>query len=94
MAKEVAVIVSPCVKGTPEGEGRIYGERLVDKTFPTVEEALKQGGLYRTLGQSVVVRPRYNEKDEKGSYFREWRSFNGEPFKECRWPLDSNHTGG
>lgn len=33
----------------------------------------------------VIVRPNYGETDEKGRFFREWRSFDGEPLKEIRW---------
>lgn len=93
MGTKVSLIVSPCVKGTAQGEGRIFGERLVDRSMDTVEEATRLGHLYRVVGQSVVVRPNYNEEDEKGKFFREWRSFNGEPFRECRWPFDINDTG-
>lgn len=94
MGTKVSLLVSPCVKGTAPGEGRIFGERLVDRKMDTVEEATRLGHLYRVVGQSVVVRPNYNEEDEKGKFFREWRSFNGEPFREVRWLHDSQGTGG
>jgi hypothetical protein len=87
MDKSVSVIVSKC---TPNGD-RVYGENLVNETFknpPALENATAFGNLLREKGKSVLVRPQYNEKDEKGKFFREWRSFNGEPFKEVRWEID------
>jgi len=76
----ISVIVSAC---TPNGN--TYGERLFDERYPTLEAARAQGESKSALGMSVIIRPNYNERDAKGDYFREWRSFNGEPFKECRW---------
>jgi hypothetical protein len=36
--------------------------------------------------KSVIVRPRYNEiTKQRGTFFREWRSFNGKPLKEVVW---------
>lgn len=79
----VSLIVIKC-----EGEGsnaRVYGERLLDKTYPTLEEATESGKFMCGKGLCVIVRPNYNETDSKGRFFREWRSFNGEALKECRW---------
>lgn len=81
----VSVIVSKCVG---QGESvRVYGDRVVDTKHHTVAEGLLEGDKYREKGFSVLVRPTYNEEDEKGRFFREWRSFHGEPFRECRWDL-------
>jgi len=77
--QQVSVIVSKCV-----GE-RIYGDRLIDATYPTLDTARKLGETYRGNGKSVIVRPLYNESDDDGRFFREWRSFDGGEFKECRW---------
>ena len=86
-AKNTHLIVSLCVKGTPPGEGRIYGQRIIDKLFFSLEEAMTEGKFHCGEGRSVLVRPNYNEKDGKGSFFREWRSFNGEALKEVRFDL-------
>lgn len=41
--------------------------------------------------QCVILRPNYNEKNDKGEvFFREWRCFHGEGFKEVRWNLESH----
>ena len=77
--KHVCVIVSKCI-----GD-RIYGDRLVDEKLSSVEDAKALGEKHRAAGQSVVVRPNYNEEDSDGRFFREWRSFDGTPFKECRF---------
>lgn len=45
------------------------------------------GNPHRGLGVSVLIRPNYNETDADGTFFREWRSFNGEPFREVRFGL-------
>ena len=82
-AKSTHLIVSLCVKGTPPGEGIIYGQRLIDKLFFSLEEAITEGKFHCGEGRSVLVRPNYNE----GTFFREWRSFNGEALKEVRFDL-------
>ncbi len=78
MDKKIVVIVSKCVKD------RIYGESLID-TYATLEEARRVGESKRADGMSVVVRPSFNEEDDNGRFFREWRSFNGEEFREVRF---------
>ena len=85
--KNVTVIVSQCVKGTAENEGRIFGDRLVTYTFYSVEEALLEGKFQSADGRCVIVRPTYNEEDDKGHFYREFRSFNGEAFKEIRFSI-------
>lgn len=75
----VSVIVSKCAGN------RIYGDRIVDKSFTTIDEAKSFADQFRDDGKSVIVRPCYNEHDSEGRYFREWRSFNGETFREIRF---------
>lgn len=77
----VTVIVSHCA---PKGD-RVYGERLTDTRFSKLDDALKFASPLREQGKSVLVRPNYNERDSKGRFYREWRSFNGEPFQEIRF---------
>lgn len=77
---QVQLIVSKCV-----GD-RVYGNRLVDETYDSVEEATKQAETHLRANVSVIVRPNYNETNDKGErYFREWRSFHGEPLREVSW---------
>lgn len=83
----ISVIVSRCVKKTPPGTGTIYGDRLLEIKVVTIEEGMVQGNLHLADGRSVIVRPNYNETDEKGGFFREWRSFNGEALKEVRFEI-------
>lgn len=87
MDKQISVIVTRCVKKTSAGEARIFGDRLLEIKVFCIEEAMVQGNLHLADGRAVLVRPNYNEKDEKGHFFREWRSFNGEPLKETRFNL-------
>lgn len=75
----VSVIVTKCAGGT------IFGERLVDERFPNVDEAKALGNTKIAAGMSVLVRPNYNETDADGTFYREWRSFNGEDFREVRF---------
>ncbi len=65
------------------------GVRTFYERYETVDEAWTFGETQIANGFVVIVRPNYNEKDASGSFFREWRSFNGKPFKECRWAYDS-----
>lgn len=62
------------------------GERLSDSRHPSLEEAQACGETLRAKGVCVIVRPTYNETDRNGRFFREWRSFDGAEFIECRWP--------
>ncbi len=80
--KTVSLIVSKCTN-----ENRIYGDRLIDITFSTLEEAIVMGDKKRAAGLSVIVRPNYNEHDSKGKFYRELRSFNSNNFKECQFRL-------
>ncbi len=79
----VSVIASRCVGD--RGKETIWGDCLVDARFSSLEEAMIEGKKHCGRGMSVIVRPNYNEQDERGGYYREWRSFHGEAFKECRW---------
>lgn len=60
--------------------GEHYREDFLDE-----EEAKKKAVPEK--GKCVILRPRFNEEDEKGRFFREWRSFDGEPLKEVRWEI-------
>lgn len=77
----ISVIVSKC-----EGDW-IYGERLVDTTFPlsSWEDACLLGESHRAPGMSVVIRPNYNEEEDGVKFFREWRSMHGVVFQEVRF---------
>ena len=78
--KTIQLIVVKCA-----GNNQVYGDRLVDAPFTSLVVAKSLGEMARMEGWCCIIRPAYNEEDEKGRFFREWRSFNGEPFKECRW---------
>lgn len=92
MRKSISIIVSRCkeISGEPGKDFRLYGDRLVDEVFEDdlaeSQRVLLSSDKHRAKGKVVIVRPNYNEKNPDGtSFFREWRSFDGEPFKECRW---------
>jgi hypothetical protein len=80
-----AVVTISVIVGECDGSGRLIGSRLFDERYPTLEEAMRVGKHKCADGMSVIVRPNYNEKDSRGDFFREWRSFNGDAFKECKW---------
>lgn len=88
MSTRVEVIVSPT------RNDHICGARLQDLAYQDLESAYKVGAYCvehyadSKIEVVVIVRPVYNEHDESGRFFREWRSFNGEPFKEVRWTID------
>jgi len=86
MHTQVAVIVSKCVWDRHAECWRVW-ERVSEETYPTLDEAVAVGESKRAEKLSVLIRPTYNEEDVQGRFFREWRSFNGEHFKEVRWPL-------
>ncbi len=82
----VQVIVVKCAY--KEGEGwQSYGDRICDTEFSSLEQARDFGEPARFGDLCVILRPKYNERDENGRFFREWRSFSGEEFKECRWEI-------
>ena len=86
--RNVQVIVVRCQKHEKDGWST-YGDRLYDTKFPTLEEAMTFGGVSTGKGRCVIVRPCYNEEDEFGKgFFREWRSFDGQPLGEIRWSFD------
>lgn len=65
----------------------VYGNWSAEIECPDVLSAQRLGESLLAKGKCVIVRPTYNEEDSRGQFFREWRSFNGEPFYECRWNL-------
>jgi hypothetical protein len=80
--KTVSVIVVLC----SADNNSIFGSRLIDTAFDTLSWAQDQAEDLKGTGVCVIIRPNYNERYDDGKqFFREWRSFNGEDFKECRW---------
>jgi hypothetical protein len=77
-ATPVSVIVSRYANG------HAY-DKLQNLTCSGLKDAMYEADKLRTHGVSVIVRPNYNETDAEGRYFREWRSLDGTPFKECKW---------
>jgi len=67
-----------------DSENEIDGN-LFKETFPSLEEAKRAAEIFRTKGNSVTVRPNYNEVSNERVFFREWRSFDGEELKEIRF---------
>lgn len=76
----VSVIVCPC----DNKDWAVPCNPISKETCETLETARAIGEGHKKKGVAVIVRPNYNEE----GFFREWRSFNGKPFKECRFPLD------
>jgi hypothetical protein len=82
MNKEVQVIISECAF---IGDDWRVLKRKEEKSFHNYIAAKKYADKKTAKGLSVIIRPIYNEKDSKGEFFREWRSFNGEAFTEVKW---------
>lgn len=87
--KSVSVIVSKTAWSVTAKCYVTYGDRLVDSTYSTaeyanpLESAREEAEAKIAKGVSVVLRPDYNEQDQQGRFFREWRSFDGGPLEEC-----------
>lgn len=77
MEKTITVIVARC----DEDARMSVGARLFDETYQIIEFAKSIGEGHKKEGVVVIIRPNYNEE----GFFREWRSFNGKPFSECRF---------
>lgn len=75
---KISVIVGSCVND------RILGQSQT-RFFETLDAANTYAQTKSGKGVSVIVRPSYNETDEQGNFYREWRSLDGTPFRECRW---------
>ena len=78
--KNVELIVSNYNTATK----RIFGV-TARETFNSVADALTAAFGKCEPGSCVIIRPLYNEMAEGKEFFREWRSMNGEHFKEARW---------
>ncbi len=55
------------------------------QTFPSKKLALQYANPQK--GKAVTLRPKFNEKNCNGEFFREWRSFDGEVLKEVKWNI-------
>lgn len=85
----VRVIEVPCYHHSRDG-WRSFGDSQETGKFDSAEDAIKFGNTRKAEKVCVIVRPDYNETDERGrTFYREWRSFGGEDFRECRWSYDS-----
>jgi hypothetical protein len=88
MATTIQVIVSCCNAADDVDLVDLFlGDRSFDATFHNLVDATAAAKKRMAKGVCVIIRPNYNEEDPKGKFFREWRSFNGEAFKECRWDI-------
>lgn len=67
--------------------------RFTDKDAAKKAAKINQALCIGEWGTFVIVRLNFNESDEKGDFFREWRSFGGDAFYECRWYFRGNITG-
>lgn len=89
----IEVIVSHCRYDIPAQSWRtIIAGEVLRKNFTSPSEALKVALEQRDLAKdllgshrSVTIRPNFNEPHLGQIAFREWRSFNGEPFEEIHF---------
>lgn len=66
--------------------GAAYKE-IARQDFASAADAVAAAKANINSKTSVVLRPNFNEKDERGRvYFREWRSFNGSQLEETIFP--------
>lgn len=70
------VIVSRC-----DSAGLTAGDNILRQLIPDLPTAHQAGMPHKAKGKVVILRPNFNEN----GLFREWRSFNGNPWQECRW---------
>ena len=85
MSHNVKVIFSKCIWNGKANSWQTWGEWIGEHDLKTLTAARRLGDSLIVKGLSVIVRPTYNEKDVQGRFYREWRSFSGEPFKEVRF---------
>lgn len=57
------------------------------QTFTDGLEGIKLALRNRAVDKCIIFRPLFNETEPTTGrrFFREWRSFDGGSFKECRW---------
>jgi len=79
------VVVSECTKSSTPGSTYILGERLAERHYDKLVDAMEEGHFQIGRERAVIVRPNFNEQDGKGHFFREWRSFDGSKLKEVRF---------
>lgn len=90
-SETVEVIDNSCVWDKQHDCWRVTGE-AIRTTYASLELARPFADAHRHKGRSVIIRPSYNEPDEGSKaqppwHYREWRSFNGEDFKEVRFSI-------
>lgn len=92
--RKYEVIISACRRST-KLEDHMYGNpngswvsnfeegKHFRGTFPTKKLASEKAQPEK--GKCVILRPKFNEEDCNGRFFREWRSFDGGELKEIKW---------
>ena len=77
------VLVSDYVKD------RVVMRSQIRVIFPDLPTAAMVARTHKRIGSAIIIRPNFNEQDERGKFFREWRSFDGEAWRECRWNISA-----
>jgi hypothetical protein len=82
-SRSVELVAAPCYRRNGVWHGDFEVSKTTRLEFPTVHAAKRAAWSYKRKGMTVILRPRYNETDAKGRYFRDWRSFDGGVLREC-----------
>lgn len=83
MSNNIRVAILPCQRASACSH-RTVGEGT--HTFHTdLGDVDSQALSHRAPGICVLIRPNFNEKNDRGDFYREWRSFDGGTFTEIHW---------
>ena len=81
--KTVELTIAPCYRRGNNWCGDFEVSKVTRLEFPSIQAAKRAAWGYKAKCKVVIVRPLYNEKDKRGQFFRDWRSFDGCVLREC-----------
>jgi len=79
------VIVAACNRAG----STTFGDNKVRVMIPDLPSAHSLAMTHKVMGNAVIIRPNFNED----GFYREWRSFNGKAWQECRWEIPWRKAG-
>lgn len=87
MHKRINLIVAECNAEGTRTFGRVHEQSFKEgPEYSNLVQASIEAQKHVGSGKAIIIRPNYNEYAEDGKvFYREWRSFNGNPFQEVRF---------
>ena len=85
--RKYEVVIATCCRVISDGKETWRANFEIGKHYRQIFSSKKLASekAQPEKGKCVILRPKFNEEDCNGRFFREWRSFDGGELKEIKW---------